>query len=206
MPRHVPASVTELQRIGLFGSLPGETIGKLAQRMVREDIPGGRMIVSEGEATDRFYVLLSGIAAVSQARSRSPTRDPPRRHIRGSRTAAGCRAHGDGDGDDRLCRRELRPGDIRRDPSSPLRRRRGAGLKEATPCRPQPNPPGAGLTRARHASPLRSRRRPRKLEDDRVGKARPRLLRPRVELARGQARTRAPTMGSTHRNVPLPPK
>ena len=73
MPRHVPASVTELQRIGLFGSLPGETIGKLAQRMVREDIPGGQVIVSEGEATDRFYVLLSGIAAVSQA-DRGPRR------------------------------------------------------------------------------------------------------------------------------------
>ena len=27
-PRHVPASVSELQRIGLFGSLPGETIVK----------------------------------------------------------------------------------------------------------------------------------------------------------------------------------
>jgi CRP-like cAMP-binding protein len=66
MPRHVPASVTELQRIGLFGSLPGETIGRLAQRMVREDVPGGRVIVSEGETTDRFYVLLSGIAGVTQ--------------------------------------------------------------------------------------------------------------------------------------------
>lgn len=73
MPRHVPASVTELQRIGLFGSLPGETIGKLAQRMVREDVPGGQVIVSEGETTDRFYVLLSGIAGVSQV-ARGPRR------------------------------------------------------------------------------------------------------------------------------------
>jgi CRP-like cAMP-binding protein len=65
-PRHVPASVTELQRIGLFGSLPGETIAKLAARMVREDVPGGQKIVIEGERTDRFYVLLSGLAAVTQ--------------------------------------------------------------------------------------------------------------------------------------------
>jgi len=65
-PRHVPASVTELQRIGLFGSLPGETIGKLAERMVREDVPQGRAIVREGENTDRFYVLLSGLATVAQ--------------------------------------------------------------------------------------------------------------------------------------------
>ena len=65
-PRHVPASVTELQRIGLFGSLPGETIAKLADRMSREDVASGRAIVTEGEETDRFYVLLSGLAAVTQ--------------------------------------------------------------------------------------------------------------------------------------------
>ncbi len=65
-PRHVPASVTELQRIGLFGSLPGQTIAKLAARMTREEIPAGRAIVTEGEHDDRFYVLLSGLAGVSQ--------------------------------------------------------------------------------------------------------------------------------------------
>jgi CRP-like cAMP-binding protein len=65
-PRHVPASVTELQRVGLFGSLPGETIGKLAERMVREDVAPGTVIVREGDLTDRFYVLLSGLAAVTQ--------------------------------------------------------------------------------------------------------------------------------------------
>lgn len=59
--------MTELQRVGLFGSLPGETIGKLAERMAREEIPAGRPIVSEGEHTDRFYVLLSGLAGVAQA-------------------------------------------------------------------------------------------------------------------------------------------
>lgn len=65
-PRHVPASVTELQRIGLFGSLPGETIAKLAGRMTREEVPGGRRIITEGEKTDRFYVLLSGLAGITQ--------------------------------------------------------------------------------------------------------------------------------------------
>ena len=66
-PRHVPASVTELQRIGLFGSLPGETIKKLAAQMVREEFPGGQRIITEGETTDRFYVLLSGMAGVTQS-------------------------------------------------------------------------------------------------------------------------------------------
>jgi CRP-like cAMP-binding protein len=65
-PRHVPASVTELQRVALFGSLPGETIAKLAERMVREEIPQGTAIVQEDDHTDRFYVLLSGLAAVTQ--------------------------------------------------------------------------------------------------------------------------------------------
>ena len=34
--------------------------------MTREEIPGGRTIVAEGEDGDRFYVLLSGLAAVTQ--------------------------------------------------------------------------------------------------------------------------------------------
>jgi CRP-like cAMP-binding protein len=58
--------VSELQRIGLFGSLPGETIVKLAGRMVREEFPAGTPIVVEGDLTDRFYVLISGLAAVTQ--------------------------------------------------------------------------------------------------------------------------------------------
>ncbi len=65
-PRHVPASITELQRVGLFGSLSGEALGKLAERMVRQDVAPGQAIVKEGELTDRFYVLLSGVASVSQ--------------------------------------------------------------------------------------------------------------------------------------------
>ena len=65
-PRHVPASAAELQRVGLFGSLSGETIAKLAGRMVREQFPAGSAIVTEGEHTDRFYVLLSGLATVTQ--------------------------------------------------------------------------------------------------------------------------------------------
>jgi CRP-like cAMP-binding protein len=65
-PRHVPASVTELQRIGLFGSLPGETLKLLAERMTRQEVAAGGRIVTENDATDRFYVLLTGLAGVSQ--------------------------------------------------------------------------------------------------------------------------------------------
>jgi len=65
-PRHVPASVTELSRIGLFSELPGETLTKLADRMQRDEVAAGTVVVREGEPGDRFYVLLSGVAGVSQ--------------------------------------------------------------------------------------------------------------------------------------------
>ena len=66
-PRHVPASVTELSRVGLLASLPGETLTRLAERMDRREVPGGQSVVVEGEAGDRFYVLLSGLACVTQS-------------------------------------------------------------------------------------------------------------------------------------------
>ena len=66
-PRESPASVTELARVGLFGSLSGETLGKLADRMRREDVESGTVLCREGDHGDRFYVLLSGVAGVSQA-------------------------------------------------------------------------------------------------------------------------------------------
>lgn len=65
-PRFVPASVHELARIGLLASLPGETLTRLAARMERQDVAAGAAVVREGEAGDRFYVLLSGLMGVSQ--------------------------------------------------------------------------------------------------------------------------------------------
>jgi len=65
-PRHVPASVTELARVGLFAELPGEVLTKLADRMQREEIAAGTVVIREGDPGDRFYVLLSGVAGVSQ--------------------------------------------------------------------------------------------------------------------------------------------
>ena len=58
--------MTELSRVGLLSSRPGETLTRLADRMSREEIPAGRTIVSEGDGGDRFYVLLSGMATVTQ--------------------------------------------------------------------------------------------------------------------------------------------
>jgi CRP-like cAMP-binding protein len=58
--------VTELARVGLLATLPGETLAKLADRMRRDDVTSGTVLVREGEPGDRFYVLLAGIAGVSQ--------------------------------------------------------------------------------------------------------------------------------------------
>jgi cAMP-dependent protein kinase regulator len=58
--------VTELARVGLFASLSGETLTKLADRMRREEVEPGTVLLREGEPGDRFYALLSGLAGVSQ--------------------------------------------------------------------------------------------------------------------------------------------
>jgi hypothetical protein len=65
-PRAAGATQHELSRIGLLATLPGETLARLAQHMMREDIPAGAGVFSEGEEGDRFYVVLSGMLAVSQ--------------------------------------------------------------------------------------------------------------------------------------------
>jgi CRP-like cAMP-binding protein len=65
-PRFVPATVAELSRVGLLAELPGETLSKLAARMRREQLAPGAAIVQEGDAGERFYVVLGGMLAVSQ--------------------------------------------------------------------------------------------------------------------------------------------
>lgn len=67
MPRHVPASVTELSRIGLLAELPGEVLTKLAAQMRREELGPGAPIVTEGDGGDRFYVVLAGMLSVTQS-------------------------------------------------------------------------------------------------------------------------------------------
>ena len=66
-PKFTPAAVTELSRVGLLATLPGETLARLAQRMQREQVPPGTTVVREGDAGERFYVVLSGMLAVTQA-------------------------------------------------------------------------------------------------------------------------------------------
>lgn len=64
--RHVPATVHELSRIGLLSGLPGEQLHRLAGKMAREEVPAGSAVVTQGDAGERFYVLLAGMLNVSQ--------------------------------------------------------------------------------------------------------------------------------------------
>jgi CRP-like cAMP-binding protein len=66
-PRFESATVTELSRIGLLATLPGETLTRLGREMRREELAPGTGVVSEGEPGERFYVVLSGLLSVSQA-------------------------------------------------------------------------------------------------------------------------------------------
>lgn len=58
-PRFVPATVAELQRVGLFASLSGETLMRLADHTERIEISSGGRFGSTDSVTD---VLLSGLA------------------------------------------------------------------------------------------------------------------------------------------------
>ena len=51
----------------MLAELPGEKLQQLGRRMRRENVAPGAAVVEEGEGGDRFYVVLSGVFAVSQA-------------------------------------------------------------------------------------------------------------------------------------------
>jgi CRP-like cAMP-binding protein len=66
VPRHVPATVHELSRIGLLAGLPGEQLNRLAGRMDREEVEAGAAVIRQGEEGERFYVVLAGMLRVVQ--------------------------------------------------------------------------------------------------------------------------------------------
>jgi CRP-like cAMP-binding protein len=65
MPRS-SATLHELNRIGLLAGLPGETLQRLAKAMEREEVAPGTVIMREGDAGDRFYVVFAGMLSVTQ--------------------------------------------------------------------------------------------------------------------------------------------
>jgi CRP-like cAMP-binding protein len=61
------ATAHELNRVGLFAGLPGETLARLAKAMEREEVAPGTVIVREGDPGDRFYVVFAGMLSVTQS-------------------------------------------------------------------------------------------------------------------------------------------
>jgi len=62
----MPIREHEFSRIGLLAELPGQTLRRLSERMRREQVPAGTLLVREGDDGDRFYVVLSGMLTVTQ--------------------------------------------------------------------------------------------------------------------------------------------
>ena len=155
--------------------------------MVREEVPPGTAIVTEGEHTDRFYVLLSGLAAVTQdGRGARAVIRPgetfgevaPLMRMERTATVTAMTACVVASCDRATFDELLRP----------------LYVDDAT----QTHAEASAEPRPRGSPRARARPRPT---------ARPGDLRPVAELAASSApRRRSPRSGSTQRNVPLPPK
>src|SRR6266545_4014982 len=61
-----PIREHEFSRVGLLAELPGQQLRKLSERMRREQVAPGATVVREGDEGERFYIVLSGMLAVTQ--------------------------------------------------------------------------------------------------------------------------------------------
>jgi CRP-like cAMP-binding protein len=59
------ATSHELARVELLAGLSGQTLAKLAKRMVREEVGPGTALVREGDPGERFYVVFAGMLTVT---------------------------------------------------------------------------------------------------------------------------------------------
>jgi MFS family permease len=60
-----PAGLPLLQAIPMFGPLSPVTVDALARALVRVEVPAGDVVVREGDESDRFYVIESGLVRVT---------------------------------------------------------------------------------------------------------------------------------------------
>ena len=152
VPRFVPATVTELSRVELLARrCPGRSWRDRTADGARGGAarPRGR---ARGRRAERFYVVLSGLFAVSQAGPRPAPRVCSRATTsarsagdEGAADGLGAGAHAGGRG-------ELRPRGVRRAAASALRRRlelREHGVGELRPGLERPRPE---VEIVRHAS------------------------------------------------------
>jgi CRP-like cAMP-binding protein len=61
MPRHQLAAVHELMRIEMLAGIPGETLGRLADRMERRELAPGEVLLESDEDRARYWVVLGGM-------------------------------------------------------------------------------------------------------------------------------------------------
>jgi CRP-like cAMP-binding protein len=61
MPRHQLAAVHELARIEMLAGIPGDTLGRLAERMTRRDLAPGEVILESDDERRLFWVVISGM-------------------------------------------------------------------------------------------------------------------------------------------------
>jgi MFS family permease len=61
-----PATLPLIRSLALFAPLAPATQESLARRLVQVDVPAGAVVVSEGDVSDRFYVISAGEVQVTQ--------------------------------------------------------------------------------------------------------------------------------------------
>jgi hypothetical protein len=61
-----PDGLPLLQRVPMFAPLTPSTVDGLARKLVRMPVTAGDVVLREGEDSDRFYVIESGLVEVSQ--------------------------------------------------------------------------------------------------------------------------------------------
>jgi MFS family permease len=65
-----PAGLGLLEKIPMFAPLKPITLDSLARALVPVEVPGGEVVVREGDESDRFYVIQSGRVQVTAADGR----------------------------------------------------------------------------------------------------------------------------------------
>jgi len=63
----VPTGLPLLQAVPMFSPLAPSVVETLANRLVAVQVPAGAVVLREGEESDRFYVIETGLVEVTQA-------------------------------------------------------------------------------------------------------------------------------------------
>ena len=64
--KHQLAAVHELARIELLAGIPGETLGRLAERMIRRELAPGEVVLESEADRERFWVVIEGMLRTSR--------------------------------------------------------------------------------------------------------------------------------------------